>query len=191
MAGLEANPQIVVIEPLGYLDFTCLVRNAKGISTDSGGLQKEAYLAGVPCMTLRDETEWVETVESGWNRLVGLDADLAVRSLDELIDRRRTESPDPTIYGDGDAGERCVRELVAWADAALLRPEPLGPDRNGPDRDSHERDNAKQSDGAGRRGITGAGDVTGGEIGADGAAPGAGCTVSRPRSAGATVSRVA
>jgi UDP-GlcNAc3NAcA epimerase len=112
---LQSAPGVALGEPLGYLDFTALVRGGRGVLTDSGGLQKEAYLAGVPCVTLREETEWVETVQSGWNCLAGLDAELAVRSLDELIDRRRQESPDPTLYGDGDAGERCVRELMAWS----------------------------------------------------------------------------
>ncbi|MEX0972468.1 MAG: UDP-N-acetylglucosamine 2-epimerase (non-hydrolyzing) [Solirubrobacterales bacterium] len=115
--SLAAAPGVVPIEPLGYLDFTCLVRGARAVLTDSGGLQKEAYLAGVPCLTLREETEWVETVETGWNRVVGLDADLALRSLGELLERRRAESPDPDLYGRGDAGRRCVRELLAWGAA--------------------------------------------------------------------------
>lgn len=117
MSRLEATAEIVLTEPLGYLDFTCLVRGAKGVLTDSGGLQKEAYLAGVPCVTLREETEWVETVDSGWNRLVGLDAEAAMRGLAELVERRRGESPDLTIYGDGRAGERCAREVATWIEA--------------------------------------------------------------------------
>ncbi len=122
MTDLEANPQVIVVEPLGYLDFTCLVRRARGVLTDSGGLQKESYLAGIPCLTLREETEWLETVESGWNRLVGLDADLAPQALAELLGRRDVEAPDLAIYGDGEAGKRCVRELVAWAGSAATVP---------------------------------------------------------------------
>jgi len=114
LAELERAPGVELCEPLGYLDFACLLRGARAVLTDSGGLQKEAYLAGVPCVTLREQTEWVETVESGWNRLVGLDADAALRSLGELIERRGDERPDPSLYGDGEAGRHVVAELLAW-----------------------------------------------------------------------------
>ncbi len=114
---LEASPRILLTEPLGYLDFTALLRGARAVLTDSGGLQKEAFLAGVPCVTLRERTEWVETVESGWNRLVGLDAAAALAATAALIERRRGEMPEPGIYGDGRAGERCAAELAAWVAA--------------------------------------------------------------------------
>ena len=106
---------VTVTEPLGYLDMTRLVRGARAVLTDSGGLQKEAYLAGVPCVTMRTTTEWVETVERDWNRLVGLDADAAMAALTELVERRRSEEPDTTIYGAGDAGEKVSAEVKAWA----------------------------------------------------------------------------
>jgi len=76
--------KIQVIEPVGYLDMIQLEKNAKAVLTDSGGVQKEAFWLRVPCITLRDETEWVETVRYGWNRLVGADKEKildAVKSL--------------------------------------------------------------------------------------------------------------
>jgi UDP-GlcNAc3NAcA epimerase len=113
--SLSSSPHVKPVEPLGYLDFSCLLQGARAILTDSGGVQKEAYLAAVPCLTLRAETEWEETVESGWNRLVGADGELALAALDELLERPPEPPPDAGVYAAGEAGERCVRALLEWA----------------------------------------------------------------------------
>ena len=84
-----------------------LARNARAVLTDSGGVQKEAYLLGTPCVTLRDTTEWVETVEAGWNVLVDLDADAALSALERPVPAG--ERPD--LYGGGRAGER-IRDVL-------------------------------------------------------------------------------
>jgi UDP-N-acetylglucosamine 2-epimerase (non-hydrolysing)/UDP-GlcNAc3NAcA epimerase len=100
---------IKVIPPLGYLDFMKLARHARAVLTDSGGVQKEAYLLGVPCVTLRDTTEWVETVEAGWNTLVDLDPAAALAALE-----RRPPEDRPELYGGGRAAERVCEVLAAY-----------------------------------------------------------------------------
>jgi UDP-N-acetylglucosamine 2-epimerase (non-hydrolysing)/UDP-GlcNAc3NAcA epimerase len=103
-AGLRLAP------PLGYLDFLILARNARAVVTDSGGVQKEAYLLGTPCVTLRDTTEWVETVESGWNVLVDLDRDAALTA----IGRPPPTGERPELYGGGRAGQRIADAVDAY-----------------------------------------------------------------------------
>jgi UDP-N-acetylglucosamine 2-epimerase (non-hydrolysing)/UDP-GlcNAc3NAcA epimerase len=114
LAGLEGHPEVELREPLGYLEFAALLGGARAVFTDSGGLQKEAYLAGVPCITLREQTEWVETVECGWNRLVGLDAERAIAAFEEMAGLRGADRA--PLYGDGQAGRRVVDELLSRLD---------------------------------------------------------------------------
>ena len=104
--GLE--PAVRTVEPLGYLDFAALASQARVIVTDSGGLQKEAYWYGVPCVTLRPSTEWVDTVEVGANELVDDDPDRLV----EAVTRARMPKDRPQLYGDGHASERIAEALV-------------------------------------------------------------------------------
>jgi len=107
---LAAHGPVRLIPPVGYLDFTALLLGARGVVTDSGGVQKEAYFHGVPCVTLRTTTEWTETVTGGFNRLVGMDRRLLREALDDL------SLPDdrPAYYGDGGAAELIANAVAAW-----------------------------------------------------------------------------
>jgi UDP-N-acetylglucosamine 2-epimerase (non-hydrolysing)/UDP-GlcNAc3NAcA epimerase len=107
MERLQRAPGLKLAPPLGYLDFLTLARNARAVLTDSGGVQKEAYLLGTPCVTMRDTTEWVETLATGWNVLVDLDADSALRALERPL----PQGERPELYGGGRAGER-IRDAV-------------------------------------------------------------------------------
>jgi UDP-GlcNAc3NAcA epimerase len=108
LAELESTAAVTLSEPLGYIEFAALLCHARAALTDSGGVQKEAYLAGVPCVTLRATTEWLETIETGWNTLVDLDTDAALVAL-----AREPPAERPELYGDGHAAERCVDALDA------------------------------------------------------------------------------
>jgi UDP-N-acetylglucosamine 2-epimerase (non-hydrolysing)/UDP-GlcNAc3NAcA epimerase len=109
-AGLEQRLEaaVKVTQPLGYLDFLKLAAHAKRVLTDSGGVQKEAFLVGTPCVTLRDTTEWVETIEVGWNVLVDLDVEAALHALA----RPDPHGERPELYGGGHAADR-IRALLA------------------------------------------------------------------------------
>jgi UDP-N-acetylglucosamine 2-epimerase len=105
---LLLSPHVRLLDPLGYLDFAALASQARVILTDSGGLQKEAYWYGVPCVTMRPSTEWVDTVELGANTLVDDDPDRIVTA----VARARLPDDLPPLYGDGRAAERIADLIV-------------------------------------------------------------------------------
>ncbi len=114
-SGLAAEfadaPGLTLVEPVSYLESNGLLRGAAALLTDSGGMQKEAYFFGIPCVTLREETEWVETVEAGWNRLVGVDP----KRIADAVAGVRTSAPPaerPAFYGDGHAAGEIARVLA-------------------------------------------------------------------------------
>jgi UDP-GlcNAc3NAcA epimerase len=106
--GLQsACPRVKFIDPLSFLDMVKLEKNAHMILTDSGGIQKEAYFHSVPCVTLRDETAWVETLQTGWNQLAGARTDIILECVSnaspgEIIDQ----------YGNGEASQQVVDHLL-------------------------------------------------------------------------------
>lgn len=101
-------PHIKIVEPLNYFDMLSAVSKASIILTDSGGLQKEAYMLQVPCVTLRDETEWTETVETGWNRLAGANQE----AIADKVMKLHTPEESPPIFGDGHAAHQIAKTLV-------------------------------------------------------------------------------
>lgn len=100
-----------MVYPVSYLDMLILEANAKAVFTDSGGVQKEAYFLNVPCITLRDETEWVETVNSKYNVLVGADAKRITEALDKI---KRLRGKAPKVYGDGRASKKIIQIINSF-----------------------------------------------------------------------------
>lgn len=124
----KVQRELQLIDPVGYLDFLRLLDGATAVATDSGGIQKEAFYLDTPCITLRDETEWTETVEAGWNVLVGADTDAIVSEIEQY----QTPATKPQPYGDGSASKQIVEVLeselsVETADSPA-----------GPQTDAHE-----------------------------------------------------
>lgn len=109
LAATGARPpqNVMMIDPVGYLEMLMLEEGAEAIVTDSGGVQKEAYFAGRPCITLRERTEWTETVEVGWNVLVGANPDRIAKAMREF----RPTGDKPELFGDGRAADRVVEAL--------------------------------------------------------------------------------
>ena len=108
----SSNVHVRLIEPVDYFDMIALEAHSRAVLTDSGGVQKEAFFAGVPCITLRDETEWLETVASGWNHLAGAETDRIVDAF-RRIGVKAGKRP-RGLYGDGKAGRMIVAELAAF-----------------------------------------------------------------------------
>jgi UDP-N-acetylglucosamine 2-epimerase (non-hydrolysing) len=109
---IEAMSNLILLEPVGYLDFLCLMSNAALVMTDSGGIQEETTILGVPCMTLRDSTERPVTITEGTNRLVKVTADSIVRNYREIMSRRDSYSSRVPELWDGKAAERIARIIA-------------------------------------------------------------------------------
>jgi UDP-GlcNAc3NAcA epimerase len=112
--GLTVPANVEVRDAVTYTEMLTLERDAVAIATDSGGVQREAYLWGVPCITMREETEWVETVSTGWNTLVGVDVEQFRAALAKPRPQTR-----PPIFGDGTAAERIAEVTVSHLERAL------------------------------------------------------------------------
>jgi UDP-GlcNAc3NAcA epimerase len=116
--GLEVPANLDLVEPVPYTRMLALERGAQAIATDSGGVQREAYLWGVRCVTLREETEWTDTVDAGWNHVVGIDPDRFADALALPLPDER-----PPVFGDGTAARRiaalAVEELSKVVEGVL------------------------------------------------------------------------
>ncbi len=106
---IDLSAAVRIIDPVGYFDMLALEENARLIATDSGGVQREAYYMSIPCLTLRDETEWTATVETGWNKLVGADREMILENWFNFS----PPAEHPSIYGVGNAAQRIAEILSA------------------------------------------------------------------------------
>jgi UDP-GlcNAc3NAcA epimerase len=118
---LTRNPNIHIIPPVGYFEMLALEKDARFILTDSGGVQKEAYFMGVQCLTMRDETEWEETLHGGWNSLVGTHPGKIMSAVHNLLSDgplMRRDRADLAAFGEGHAGTRSVEQIMNFLRAA-------------------------------------------------------------------------
>ena len=128
---LEKASHIIMTKPVGYFDMLRLIKDAKAVLTDSGGIQKEAFILGTPCVTMRSRTEWVETIMLGGNVLVGADERLIVKEVmhaisnSDAIEKRLLSIPKP--YGDGCASEKIVEDLKKRYFSGELKVGPIKP----------------------------------------------------------------
>lgn len=122
-AGVPVPAHVHILEPAGYVDMIALESRAAVVATDSGGVQKEAYILGTPCVTMRDSTEWRGTVDTGWNVLVGADPAAITAAVRDF----RPAGPRPSLFGDGRSAERIVAALEVQAGADSARPTPVRP----------------------------------------------------------------
>jgi UDP-N-acetylglucosamine 2-epimerase len=112
---LSLEDHVRLIQPVGYFDMLVLEENARLIATDSGGVQREAYCLGRPCLTLRDETEWMDTVETGWNRLVGADPEQIRESWFDFT----PPAERPPIFGSGHSADDIAIILTRMLEGSL------------------------------------------------------------------------
>ena len=104
----ECN-NVILIDPVGYIDFINLIKEAKKVITDSGGTQKEAYLLSTPCITIRNNTEWIETINEGWNILTGIDVEKTTNAITNWYPQTSRQNP---IFGDGRTSDIIMEHLV-------------------------------------------------------------------------------
>ncbi len=111
--GIDFSDNVKIISPVSYFEMILLTKNSNMVLTDSGGVQKEAFFHTVPCITMRDETEWGETIEMGWNRIVGADKEKIFHAF-EHFSKVKPVFPDIMPYGDGNASEKVVSAMLKW-----------------------------------------------------------------------------